>query len=260
VVSDRRLTLARGERASKEATMKKLLAALAVVTAGAVGVMVSASGGSSAPVKPGGNQADSARFVLHLPIVNGERYTGQVLYCGVQTLSEPFRFDLVATAPPNLTIPDDPTSPYESGHDGSAWLDVKFQDSSGAEGQEAYRVATNDSFAFGLTLGGNPGKDQLVRVMSQPLGDVDGRGMDFRGVASVLAQPGAMDPFTGDGRTDDYCVTIGVADGTGPPPGSEPPAAEFEEGDISITLPVPDDWVLDDDGSDGGVLRGMPTQ
>ena len=213
------------------------------------------------PPAPLGPQADSARFVLNFPIHpehNGDTYFGQVVYCGVATLSEPFRLDVVATAPPNLTVPEDPSSPYESGHDGSGWLDVKLQESAGSEGQEAYRVPTNDSLAFGLTLGGRPNADQMVRITSLPLGDVDGGGMPFRGVASVLAQPGATDAFVGDGRDDNYCVTVGI-DG-GPPAELEFPEPEFQEGEISTTLPVPDDWVVvsDGDGSDGGVLAGFP--
>ncbi len=96
----------------------------------------------------------------------------------------------------------------------------------------------------------------MVRVTSLPLGDVDGGGNPFRGVATVLARPGATDPFVGDDRTDNYCVTVGI-DGA-PPPELEFPEAEFQEGDISTTMPVPDDWVLDGDGSDGGVLAGFP--
>jgi hypothetical protein len=42
------------------------------------------------------------------------------------------------------------------------------------------------------------------------------------------------------------------------PSGTELPTAEFQEGDISTTLPVPDDWVVDGDGSNGGVLAGFP--
>lgn len=240
--------------------MKRLLLALAVIAAGIAGVVVGSTPGGTA-AKLLGPQSDSARFVLNFPLHpehNGDFYMGQVLYCGVQTLSEPFRFDLVATAPPQLSDPEDLSSPYVSGHDGSGWLDVKLQDSAGSEGQEAYRVPTNDSFAFGLNLGGRPGKDQMVRVTSMPLGDVDGGGMPFRGVASVLAQSGATDPFVGDGATDNFCVTIGVPNG--PPAELEYPEAEFQEGDISTTMAVPDDWVVasDGDGSDGGVLAGLP--
>lgn len=242
--------------------MRRLLTISAVMALGAGGAMVLNGLGGPAGAKPGppaGAQADSARFVLNFPLhpeSNGEVYVGQVVYCGVETLSEPFTFDLVATVPPLLVNPDDPASDYQTGHDGSGWLDVKLQESSGPEGQEAYRVPTADSFAFGLTLGGRPNEDQIVRVTSMPLGDESGGGMPFRGVASVLARAGATDPFIGDGRSDNYCVTIGI-DGA-PPAELEFPEAEYQEGEISTAMPVPDDWVVDGDGSDGGVLAGFP--
>lgn len=239
--------------------MRRLLTITGVLALGAFGVVGLNGFGGSAGAKPAGPQSDSARFVLLFadhPEGNGQTFTGQVVYCGVATLSEPFRLDLVATAPPLLENPADPTSDFQTGHDQSGWLDVKLQDSSGPEGQEAYRVPTADTLAFGLTLGGRPNGDQMVRVASLPLGDESGGGMAFRGVATVLANAGAIDPFTGDGRSDNYCVTIGI-------PGAAPvelefPEAEFQEGEISTTLPVPDDWVLDLDGSDGGVLAGVP--
>lgn len=242
--------------------MRRLLTLVAVIALGAAGAVAlnSLFGPVGAkPIPSPGAQADSARFVLNFPLhpeKNGEFYFGQVVYCGVQTLSEPFSFDLVATAPPLLVDPEDFTSAYQTGHEASAWLDVKLQDSPGPAGQEAYRVPTADTVAFGLTLGGRPNKDQMVRVTSMPLGDESGGGMPFRGVATVLANAGASDPFVGDGRTDNYCVTIGV-DGA-PPPELEFPEAEFQEGEISTAMSVPDDWVLDGDGSDGGVLAGFP--
>jgi hypothetical protein len=79
----------------------------------------------------------------------------------------------------------------------------------------------------------------------------------FHGVATVLAQPAATDPFIGDGRTDNYCVSIGV-NPSPEQPGQITLPGEYLEGQISVTMPVPDGWVLGGDGSDGGVLAGFP--
>lgn len=245
-------------------TLPKYFRPMSVVGGLAIAILVAlvaASSGSSAapPAKASpAQQADSVVFDLQF----ARSYTetgavealGQVVYCGVDTFAEPFRLDVLVTSPPNLSDPEDGTSAYLPNHDGAGWLDVKLQAASGAEAQEAYRVPANDSLAFGLNLGGRPGEDQMVRVTSLPLGDQDGRGRGFHGVASVLAQAGATDPFLGDGRTDNYCVSIGVE----PNPGQVSLPGEYLEGQISVTMHVPDDWVHDGDGSDGGVLAGFP--
>lgn len=238
---------------------RKVMMGLAVTAMGACAVVVLA-GPSSSAGKGGGPEADSVRFDLNFPLPpaqDGPARVGHVVYCGVQTLAEPFELDVLVTNPPALSDPEDPTSPYLPGHDGAGWLDFKLQDSVGPEGQEAYRVPMNDSLAFSLTLGGRPNGDQLVRLTSLPLGDADGGGNPFHGVATVLAQAGATDPFVGDGRTDNYCVSIGIPSVEGQ---YDALPGEYLEGQISTVMPVPDDWVVefDGDGSDGGVLAGFP--
>ncbi len=86
---------------------------------GVVGLLLNGAGptADAKPPEPA-PQADSARFVLNFPLHpehNGEVYFGQVVYCGVATDSEPFRFDLVASNPPNLSIPEDSHEPVRVG-------------------------------------------------------------------------------------------------------------------------------------------------
>lgn len=227
----------------------------------AVLVASSSSSGAKPTNTASTDQADSVVFDLQFARAYTESgpiwAIGQVVYCGVDKLAEPYRLDVLVTSPPNVSDPQDPTSAYLPNHDGAGWLDVKLQAASGEEGQEAYRVPHNDSLAFGLNLGGRPNEDQMVRITSLPLGDFDGGGAGFHGVASVLAQAGATDPFTGDGRTDNYCVSVGIEPNPDEP-GQVTLSGEYLEGQISVTMPVPDDWVLDGDGGDGGVLAGFP--
>jgi hypothetical protein len=219
-----------------------------------VSALAPSPSGAAVDGKSSGEQADSVRFVLNFPYPpsGGPQSVGQVVYCGVQTRAEPFRLDVAVSSPSELTDPNDPESAPLPGHDGSGWLDVELNGEQGVGLDRAYReyrVPLNDSFAFGLTLGGRPNQDQLVRITSHPLGDPDGSGWPFSGLATVLAQAGATDPFAGDGRTDNYCLSVDI-------PGGVP--GEYAEGAISTTMPVPDDWVLDGEGSDGGVLAGFP--
>jgi hypothetical protein len=235
---------------------KFVVLASAAAAAAITAVVVGALGASAAPA-PGqgaGEQADSVRFVLNFGDPENPKI-GDVVYCGVAEKAEPYVLDVAASNPSVLVDPDDPESGKSPSHEGAGWLSVVLQGNSpvdiGTNGERGieFNVPLNDSFSFGLTLGGVPNVDQLVQISSWPLGDADGSGAGFRGFATVRAQRGAVDPFEGDGRSDNYCVSIGV-------PGGEP--GEFLEGAISTTLPVRDGWVLDGDGSDGGVLVGFP--
>ena len=221
--------------------MRKLAALAVATTAALVGVLMAISflrdgSGPTAGAALIGDQADSAQFRL-LEVDN--------VYCGVQTRAEPYILDVAVSSPPQLSDPENPESPPLPGHDRAAWLSVEFQ--TFPVGSQ-YNVPFNSSFSFSLTLGGVPGKDQLVRIESPPKGDPSGAGAHFEGYATVRAQEGARDPFRGDNRNDNFCVVIG--------PGGEQSGGEFDEGDISTNLPVPDEWVVDGDGSDGGVLVG----
>ena len=221
----------------------------------AFAALVFAMGGGAIAARPGGTpvgveQADSVKFALNfVPDPSGaspDDRIGWVVYCGVATKAEPYVVDVAVT------------NPARDSNQGTGWLNVALQDDESWHdpGRFEYSVPFNDSYSFGLTLGGVPDHDQMVRITSLPLGDENGGGVPFRGIASVRAQSGAGDPFDGDGRTDNFCVSIGL-DGVAIE-GEALPGAEFQEGEISTSLPVPDDWVTDGDGSDGGVLAGFP--
>lgn len=191
---------------------------------------------------PFGDETDSTHFQIHFT----NEGVGHIVYCGaVHSNAHPYVLDVSTSNAPELTDPDNPNSPPKPGHDGAGWLLVLMQN--GIE--TTFNVPNNSSFAFDLHPEGTAGVDQLIQISSPPKGNESGGGASFAGFASVQAAAGAIDPFTGDGVDDNFCVTIGVA-------GEVP--AEFVEGDISTTLPVLDGWVLDGDGSDGGVLRGVP--
>lgn len=222
----------------------------------AFAALVFAMGGGALAAPPGGkppagDQADSVKFALNfVPDPSGaspEARLGWVVYCGVATHAEPYVLDVAVT------------NPARDSEQGTGWLNVALQDDESWHdpGRFEYSVPYNDSFSFGLTLGSVPDHDQMVQITSLPLGDENGGGVPFRGIASVRAQSGAKDPFDGDGRSDNFCVSVGL-DGVPLTDAVALPGAEFQEGDISTSLPVPDGWVLDGDGSDGGVLAGFP--
>jgi hypothetical protein len=165
---------------------------------------------------------------------------GHVVYCGVRVQPEPYVLDVAATYP---AFPGEPGSP--------GWLAVHFQGGEQDHALNEYWVPVGESFSFSLSLGGKPNLDRLVQITSHPLGDENGGGAPFIGRASVRARQGAEDPFKGDGANDNFCVTIGV-------PGPDGLPAEFVEGQISTNMQVPNDWVLDGNGSDGGVLAAFP--
>jgi hypothetical protein len=224
--------------------MRKLAVLAAVVTVAALVTVAGTGllgGGSarfaSADLGLAGEQADSVHF---------ERLLGEstVVYCGVATNAEPYVLDVAVRNPPQPLNDPDPSP----SHEGAGWLNVGLQepmpgDPAGGGKGVNYLVPTNDSFSFSLTLGGRPGGDQIVKMGSPPKGAASGGGAPFAGLATVRAQKGAKDPFIGDGRQDNFCVSIGTE-------------GEFAEGAISTKLPVPDQWVTDCDGSNGGILRG----
>ena len=231
--------------------MRRRIMLAAGMVAAAVGGIALVGPLTTADADLGGDQADSVEFALHFPEGAGggpEAMLGDVVYCGVARNGEPFVFDITVTNP----HPDDQEF---TGHGSAGWLAVQLQGVTEFPGpfngtrRPEMNVPYNSSHSFSLTLGGRPGRDQIVMVQSPPLGDPDGGGAPMYGYASVRAPKGAIDAFEGDGRTDNYCVTIGV-DGR--------PWSEFQEGAVSTTLPVPDDWVVDGNGTNGGVLRGMP--
>jgi hypothetical protein len=193
-----------------------------------------------------GDQADSVRFQLLTyddPPGETPNLNGDLVYCGVGPRSEPFILDIALNNPPAMI---DVGVPSPS-HEGAGFFDLDLQGSRlGTDLSSAveYRVPRNDSFSFGLTLGGVPGRDQLAQISTQAKGDQSAGGGAFAGFATVRARGDAVDPFSGDGRADNYCVSIG-------------PKAEFREGTISTNRPVPNYWVLDGNGVDGGVLVGM---
>jgi hypothetical protein len=225
------------------------------LTIGMLGVLVGAV--SILPLLPsqadlGRDQADSVRFQLFAS--SDTKTKNENVYCGVARGAEPYLLDVAVTNHPDYN--PDPSA---------GWLSVQLQEPTllfpEHEQRFEFSVPFNDSYSLSLTLGGNPGVDQIVQLSSPPLGDEGGGGIPFVGVATVRANRGAEDPFEGDDRDDNYCVAIGgVPHGEFDPdnPATWPTreGVEFVEGDISTTLPVPDSWVVDGDGADGGVLVG----
>jgi len=234
--------------------MQKLAILAIAAMLGLLGALIATSffGESSGPTVSadlGGDQADSVRFQNLFPFQPDSSH----VYCGVQVRSEPYVLDVVVTNPPNPDPVEDPQDPFDDvlpSHEGAGWLRMFRQDSVYDEGDgdwmtgtfDTFLVPANSSFSFSLTLGGVPGVDQIVSFASPPKGDTSGGGADFSGWATVQAQRGAVDPFIGDGRNDNFCVSAG-------------PGGEFPSETLSTTLPVPDNWVVDGDGSDGGVLH-----
>ena len=245
--------------------MKHILTFLSVLVFGAaLTVAGSRAVEAQAPVH---DQTDAVDFTLWWVGAN-ELWTdpetwpfGDVVYCGVAENAEPYELDVAVVAPPVLDR-DKKGLEYlvTPGYEFAGLLGVAMQNSGPTpEAPDSwphvydYNVPTNGSFAFSLTLGGRPGEDQLVSIFSKPAGDGWAHGHPMSGFASVRANPDAVDPFEGDGRTDNFCLTIGLPEGY-----AQGGTWEFIEGEITTTLPVPDDWVLDGDGSDGGALRGFP--
>ena len=109
----------------------------------------------------------------------------------------------------------------------SAQLRIEMQDGTGT----TFNIPANDSFSFTQALGGVPGVDNLVRITAT-------QGI-LEGMANAHARSGAEDPFTEPGpqERDNFCVSIA------------------DEGPVSTALAVPNSWVADGDGSNGGTLQ-----
>lgn len=195
-----------------------------------------------------GSATDFTPFTLHFLAdqTAGEFVVGHVVYCGVVHANDrAYSLEVATSNAPELVDANDPGSPLKPGHDGAGWFMVESQ--GGIETQ--FNVPNNSAYAFDMQPEGTAGVDQIFRMSSPPKGNESGGGASFTGFVSAHAAGGAVDPFTGDVADDNFCVTIGVTGGV---------SAEFIEGEVSTTLPVPDGWVLDGDGSDGGVLAGVP--
>jgi hypothetical protein len=243
--------------------MRRGTVLVAAIAAAAIGSMATTGPVTTAGADLATDQADSVEFALHFPREGGgepEEPFGDVVYCGVGHGSEAYVLDVVVSRPHGVNETFTGVGP-------AGWLEVQFQgvglfpgpfEFPEGSGEFTRRpeliVPYNSSLAFTLSLGGRPGHDQLVRLMGPPLGDTDGGGGPMHGYASVRAAADAVDPFRGDGRSDNFCVTIG--DPTLMIGGER--WSEFVEGDIRTSMPVPDSWVIDGNGADGGVLVGMP--
>lgn len=243
--------------------MRKRTVLVAAAIAGAmVGGAVMSGPVTTAGADLGGDQADSVEFALHFPREEGGGEGapyGDIVYCGVGRGAEPYVLDVVVSRPHDADAAFTGIGP-------AGWLSVQLQgirhfpgpfEFPEGSGEFTRRpeliVPYNSSLAFSLSLGGRPRHDQMVQMLGPPLGDVDGGGGPLYGYGSVRAARGAVDPFDGDGRSDNFCVTIGDPALT---IGGER-WSEYVKGDISTSLPVPDEWVVDGDGSNGGVLVDM---
>lgn len=109
----------------------------------------------------------------------------------------------------------------------AAVLTVEFRDADTL----TFKVPADGSFSLTQGMGGVPGTDDLVRITLS--------GTGATGWVSARARPNATDPFSEPGapETDNLCVEL------------------VDEGPITTTLTVPDGWVEDGDGSNGGTLQ-----
>ena len=126
----------------------------------------------------------------------------------------------------------EPYTLHVSGTAGAAGtFSITFQDGD----PMGFSVPASSTHSTTHTLGGVPDVDGLVRITAD--GGVGSM------MASVEARPGARDPFGGDNERDNFCVTINAngVDNNGLA--------------ITTTLPVPDAWVVDGIGADGGTLK-----
>ena len=112
------------------------------------------------------------------------------VWCGVATLGEPWVLHVSVT--PGDTV-------------GS--LLITFNDTS----TRLFPIAAKESFSLTQTMGGRPGIDDVVKV--EVTGTDDDGGV---GWVSALARTGAVDAFSGDSATDNYCLE-GTAADTGDP-------------------------------------------
>ena len=113
---------------------------------------------------------------------------------------------------------------------GGGTLTIQFRDGD----LVSFVIPAGDTISLTESFGGVPTVDDLVRI------SLSGDGVSAPdGVVSALARPNATDPFIEPGlpESDNLCVNI------------------EDEGPVSTTLAVPDSWVTDGTGSDGGILQ-----
>jgi hypothetical protein len=137
------------------------------------------------------------------------------IYCGVRKNAEPYTLHVSGTA--GLS---------------AGTFSIEFQDGT----PMGFSVPAGSTHSTTQTLGGVPGIDNLVRITST--GGVGSM------MASVQATPGARDPFAGEtpAEKDNFCVTMNAA------------GVDNNGDNISTTLSVPDTWVADGVGANGGDL------
>jgi len=107
-----------------------------------------------------------------------------------------------------------------------AVLTIEFRDGDSI----TFNIPVNTSFSLTEAFGGVPGVDDLLRITLS--------GSGANSVVSARARANALDPFIeGIAETDNLCVNL------------------VDEGPISTLLAVPNSWVVDGDGTNGGELK-----
>jgi len=108
---------------------------------------------------------------------------------------------------------------------GGGTLTIQFRDGD----LVSFVIPAGDTISLTESFGGVPTVDDLVRISLSGTTD---------GVVSALARPNATDPFIEPvlQESDNLCANV-------------------EDEGPSTTLDVPDTWVTDGDGSDGGTLQ-----
>lgn len=114
-----------------------------------------------------------------------------------------------------------------AGAEAAAVLKVAFRDADSI----TFNIPANTSFSFTEAMGGVPEVDDLVRIT------LTGAGADSW--VSARARPNTTDPFIEPGAPESDNLCVGLVD----------------EGPISTLLAVPDSWVEDDFGANGGTLE-----
>ena len=140
----------------------------------------------------------------------------EVGYCGLGTNAEPWTLSIAASGVAVLP--------------GAGKLNVEFRDGTSI----TFNIGTNNSISLTQQMGGVPGVDDLVRITLSGSGAVGAEAW-----VSARARPNAKDPFIEPGAPEDDNLCVNLND----------------EGPINTFLAVPDAWVTDGFGGNGGTLQ-----
>ena len=141
----------------------------------------------------------------------------EVGYCGLEKNAEPWTLSITASGVNPTT-----SSP--------GLLTIEFRDGDAI----TFKIPPNSAISLTQQMGGVPGVDDLVRITVSPTST-----QAVHAWVSARARPNATDPFIEPGapEADNLCVNL------------------TDEGPIDTLLAVPDSWVTDTVGANGGTLQ-----